>query len=82
MAVGSLANCVTSATGYAGVYDLSGNVDEWEDSCKSTGKAAACHIRGGSFLYDLGLNSLPCDVGVGTLRSYVDDWVGFRCCFP
>jgi len=78
--VGSMANCVTLTTGYAGVYDLSGNIAEWEDSCKSTGKASACHIRGGSFLYDLGMNSMPCGAGVGTSRGYVDDYVGFRCC--
>ncbi len=80
--VGSFATCVTSTTGFTGVYDLSGNVDEWEDSCESTGKTTACHIRGGSFLYDLGMNSLPCDVGVGEPRSYVADYVGFRCCSP
>ena len=78
--VGSFAACVTSTTGFAGVYDLSGNVDEWEDSCESTGNTTTCHIRGGSFLYDLGMNSLPCDVGIGESRSSVDDYVGFRCC--
>ena len=50
--VGSLPNCVTSAPGYAGVYDLSGNVIEWEDSCDETaGEDANCRLRGGSDLF-------------------------------
>lgn len=80
--VGSFAACVTSTTGYAGAYDLSGNVDEWEDSCESTGNTTTCHIRGGSFLYDLDMNFLRCGVGIGEPRSSVDDYVGFRCCSP
>jgi formylglycine-generating enzyme required for sulfatase activity len=31
--VATLASCQPSTPGYAGVYDLSGNVTEWEDSC-------------------------------------------------
>ncbi len=42
VAVGSLASCVTSEVGYAGVYDLSGNVWEWEDSCSAAGSSATC----------------------------------------
>ena len=48
-AVGSLRNCVTGAVGYAGIYDLSGNVAEWEDSCQGVGSLGICHIRGGFF---------------------------------
>ncbi len=88
VSVGSLANCVTSTTGYAGAYDLSGNVYEWEDSCRDTSQSAACHIRGGSFLDDGGL-----DVGGGSgFLTCGDDYVaardlayydvGFRCCAP
>ena len=29
--VGSLSGCASSAAGYAGVFDLTGNVAEWED---------------------------------------------------
>ena len=71
--VGSLANCVTTTTGYAGVYDLSGNVNEWEDSCLDQ----LCPIRGGSF----GVGLLAC--GVIDIYYYRYDYsydVGFRCC--
>ena len=49
VAVGSLANCLTSTSGYAGVYDLSGNVWEWEDRCKGTGQSASCGVNGGAY---------------------------------
>ena len=77
--VGSLANCVTSATGYAGVYDLSGNVYEWEDSCSGTGQSALCHILGGAFNYTSA--SLTCGGTYNNLNSGYYN-IGFRCCSP
>ncbi len=54
VAVGSLAECVTSTPGYAGVYDLSGNVSEWIDSCVAGSvESALCAIVGGGFGYNL-----------------------------
>lgn len=78
VAVGSLPNCVTSATGYADVYDLSGNVLEWEDSCNGTEQSANCHARGGSF--DTLSSGLHCGVDDGTMRKVIYDDLGFRCC--
>ena len=78
VAVGSLANCVSSTTGYAGAYDLSGNVWEWEDSCNGTGQTASCDIRGGAFYY-IG-SRLTCGYGNLDTRNYVDYGIGFRCC--
>jgi len=47
--VASLASCQSSLATYAGVYDLSGNVAEWEDNCSfGTGRDADCHPRGGN----------------------------------
>jgi len=82
VAAGSLANCVTSATGFAGVYDLSGNVWEWEDRCEGTGSGAACLVRGGSFYYGGSSTYLPCGYDSNVVRSGVDNFIGFRCCSP
>jgi formylglycine-generating enzyme required for sulfatase activity len=76
--VGSLENCVTSATGYAGVFDLSGNVGEWEDSCSAAGMSTSCHVRGGA-LNDLS-DGLTCLAEVDYPRNEVNHGIGFRCC--
>ena len=88
VAVGSLASCVTPTTDFAGVYDLSGNVDEWEDSCNGSGQSASCHLHGGAFEGNSSTNDyLTCgdDIYAGRYiaRSNVlYGVVGFRCCSP
>jgi formylglycine-generating enzyme len=82
--VGSLTGCQSSLSGYAGVYDLSGNVREWEDSCDSTiGSSDMCRTRGGFFR---GItDELHCDDPVGDIRGRSGErirYVGFRCCSP
>ena len=78
VAVGSLASCVTSTSGYTGVYDLSGNVGEWEDSCDGTGRAVSCSVRGGYFgNYSL---VLSCGFDYNRTRDFAYNFVGFRCC--
>ena len=94
VAVGSLANCVTSTSMTAGIYDLSGNVSEWEDSCSGTGPSAYCRVRGGSFSGGV-LNDgafLTCGYSNDECWGYYarnfsegcpwTGYVGFRCCSP
>jgi formylglycine-generating enzyme required for sulfatase activity len=78
---GSLPDCVG---GYPGLFDMSGNVEEWEDSC-NTGidpndpADDGCALRGGAFWTDA--TESQCN----SLKYYAhrnvvsNDW-GFRCC--
>jgi formylglycine-generating enzyme required for sulfatase activity len=76
--VGSMTSCQSSVLGYGGVYDLSGNVWEWDDSCDGPGQSAYCHLRGGSFYGNA--YTQRCDNSINTSRGVVIDHVGFRCC--
>lgn len=65
--------------GYPGLFGMSGNVWEWEDSCNGTmGKDDSCLSRAGSFLGEV--NDLACDSAYPRLRSNPFTDVGFRCC--
>jgi formylglycine-generating enzyme required for sulfatase activity len=69
--VGSFAKCVG---GYPGVFDMSGNVAEWQAACDSDG----CFTRGGSYLDLPAL--LSCNNVGKEGRTLVDKAIGFRCC--
>ncbi len=74
--VGSLSGCVDATSG---VFDLSGNVWEWEDSCDSdTGAMDECHIRGGG--YNNAANNLDCGATASAHRDGSATNLGFRCC--
>ena len=73
--VGSMNGCQSSVSGYAGVYDLSGNVEEWEDSCD----ANSCRLRGGSFS-SISSDTLCCDASDNASRDTSLNYYGFRCC--
>jgi formylglycine-generating enzyme required for sulfatase activity len=79
--VASMPGCQSSTTGYEGVYDLGGNVWEWEDSCVAdSGTSELCRSRGGSFNpYGVGLR---CDAGKLSARGHTGYDFGFRCCAP
>jgi formylglycine-generating enzyme len=68
--------------GYAGVFDMSGNAWEWEDSCDADGADPAktkCRIRGGDFIE--GPDTMGCGSSVSQDRIG-DGRFGFRCCSP
>jgi formylglycine-generating enzyme required for sulfatase activity len=67
--------CITDDS----VYDLSGNVAEWTDSCDySTGARDVCRTRGGSYLFDDA--AVSCASEYGQMRETILPSVGFRCC--
>jgi sulfatase modifying factor 1 len=84
-----VANRASCQGAYPGIFDLSGNVSEWEDCCDDQVTDAAvadqlCRNRGGSAHSDV--QHLRCDApeGLGNAyarQSYTDD-LGFRCCSP
>jgi formylglycine-generating enzyme len=75
--VGSIATC---EGGLAGLFDMSGNVWEWSDSCEELeGDATTrCRRRGGSHYSDA--DNLRCGVNSKRPRGERDNGVGFRCC--
>lgn len=77
---GSLPGCVG---GSAGLFDMSGNVSEWEDACSTqTGTADNCLVRGGSY-GDNAAASLQCDKRTANFtRGSMSADIGFRCCGP
>lgn len=80
---GDVATC-TPAAPYAGVYDLSGNVFEWQDSCSShVDGYDRCRFGGGSYISsygDDGGNALRCSYDIAGVRNDRYSNLGFRCC--
>jgi len=78
MDVGIASGCQSTVTGYQGVYDLSGNVWEWEDSCNGSGQTSSCRQRGGCFAGSI--NNMACGYASSNVRSNTSPATGFRCC--
>jgi formylglycine-generating enzyme required for sulfatase activity len=76
-ASGTLQGCQSTEPGYEGVYDLNGNVAEWEDICGGAGRLVQCRVRGGSFYTGA---TTACDVSLFGYRSHINEAIGFRCC--
>jgi len=73
--VGTLAQCVG---GVNGLYDMSGNVSEWVDSCTGLGVNDQCLAHGGD--YSNSAADLQCDAGRKYTAGAKDAFRGFRCC--
>ncbi len=67
-----------------GLFDMSGNVSEWQDACDTAGSSADgqnCKVRGGDFSAAPADKSLHCnEVGPQEQRKFTSRRVGFRCC--
>jgi formylglycine-generating enzyme required for sulfatase activity len=69
--------------GVPGLYDMSGNVEEWQDSCdNNNGANDNCREQAGTYDYDYNdpSGSARCDFMDSDLRGAQLDDVGFRCC--
>ena len=76
--VGSMPDCQSSEPGYQGIFDLSGNLREWEDNCDAEPADAICAPRGAAF----GISAAwpGCTLSVTAHRDEEDAQIGFRCC--
>jgi formylglycine-generating enzyme required for sulfatase activity len=77
-AAGTLPGCQSDIPGYEGVYDLSGNVWEWQDSCQPGVSMSYCRLGGGSFYGSA--STLACDMDSYEFSRVTSQTVGFRCC--
>jgi len=70
--------------GSFGLFQMSGNVAEWENSCDGTVGTSKCNLRGGSYAANNDSSLLRCDSTRTEDRLPSDSTklkdVGFRCC--
>ncbi len=79
--VGSLPKCVG---GYPGMFDMSGNADEWIDSCDGTTGSTDCCLSVGGGYNDTqdscGVGGMAPPACPGRTRADKHGDLGFRCC--
>ncbi len=76
--VGSLAGC---QGGVPGLFDMSGNVEEWQNACNgSSGQSDQCLDGTGAFDYGDPPTGTRCDFADSDARNGEFPDVGFRCC--
>ena len=77
------------AGGVTGLYHMSGNVAEWEDSCDGANPDSKCRVRGGSFNANQDPETMSCKglrteqrIPATTGNPDTDPLrdIGFRCC--
>jgi formylglycine-generating enzyme required for sulfatase activity len=75
--VASFGGCVG---GFPGIFDMSGNAEEWEDSCTAYTPDAAdsCRMRGGA--PDDPASAASCTFSNMHARNFTENVKGFRCC--
>jgi sulfatase modifying factor 1 len=67
----------------AGVYDLSGNAEEWVDACTGTsGPGDLCAVAGASAFQDVGDDLTCAGSPYPDRRAQAYELRGFRCCAP
>lgn len=71
--VGAFASC---QGGYPGIFDLNGNVEEWEDSCSEVDGGRVCEKRGNDFAGSTG----ACGHSFAEDIFEANDDTGIRCC--
>ena len=77
--VASDQGCQSPDTSYDGVFDLIGNVEEWEDNCgTASGAQDVCNPRGLS--YGMGAAMPTCSSDSYATRGEASAIRGFRCC--
>jgi Sulfatase-modifying factor enzyme 1 len=77
--VASFPNCRGQSAPFDGVYDLSGNIDEWVNECDDTATPIKCYVRGGFYGDTASSSYLTCDTPY--LHAIdEDDQIGIRCC--
>jgi len=74
--VGTSTRCVG---GYSGIFDMSGNLGEWENECTTGAGGDQCGTRGGN--YNDQTTLLTCTSVIARNRTQRFNAVGFRCCF-